>query len=69
MEVFTDGEKTGILVTGSKAVYLLSRDSLSWKTEKLDAVSELGNAVVLKQADGWWAAISGKATTRIPLDL
>ena len=68
MEVFGQPDQTGILVTASKAVHLLSRDSLGWKSVKLDKISETANAVVLKEADGWWAAIAGKATTKIPLE-
>ena len=67
MEVFGLPENPAILVTASKAVHLLSRDSLGWKSVKLDSIAETANAVVLQEADGWWAAIAGKATTKIPL--
>lgn len=68
MEVFGDVGNQSILVTASKAAHLLTRDDLGWRSVKLDTISETANAVVLKQADGWWAAISGKATTKVPLE-
>ncbi|MFT5686661.1 MAG: hypothetical protein ACI8RZ_007617 [Myxococcota bacterium] len=69
MEVFGEGAQQSILVTASKAVHLMTRDELGWKTVKLDKVSETANAVVLKEADGWWAAVAGRATTKVPIEL
>ena len=69
MEVFGEPGAQGILVTGSKAVHLLSQDALGWKSTKLDQIAEVGNAVVVRQSDGYWAVISGKAALKIPLEL
>ncbi len=69
MELIGAPGEQAILATASKAVHLLTRDSLGWRAVKLDKIAETANAVALKDPDGWWAIIAGRATTKIPLDL
>lgn len=48
-----------LLVTGTRAVHLLSRDELGWKDIELGAITETGNAVAVRTPAGPAALISG----------
>ena len=65
----TDPLQRALLLTGARGVHLLHRDALGWKDTRLEKVSETGNAVVVRQADGLWALVSGSPATLIPLPL
>ncbi|MCB9743152.1 MAG: FG-GAP repeat protein [Alphaproteobacteria bacterium] len=49
-----------LLVTGTRAVHLLTRDALGWRDDTLGAVAETGNAVAVRTPAGPAALISGE---------
>jgi hypothetical protein len=67
IEVLEREEEPAILVTGSHAVYLLTPDSLGWRSTEIGKVSETGNAVVRMTAEGPMAVISGEPALQISL--
>ncbi len=59
LEVIGRGAEARILAGGTEGVYLLTRDGLGWRSDRLADGSETGNAVFVKTHTGPAVAISG----------
>ena len=64
IEVLPDGR---LLVTGTRAAYLLTRDSLGWAVQTLGPLDESGNVQLVQTADGPAVLFSGKPAALVSL--
>ena len=67
LEVVGAGPGAWILATGSHDAWALRRDALGWSARRVVAVSETGNAVAARVADGWSVAASGAPARQVTL--
>lgn len=61
LEVIGSGPEARILAGGTEGVFLLTRDGLGWRSDRLADGTETGNAVFVQTRTGPAVAISGPA--------
>jgi hypothetical protein len=64
LEVLDDGR---ILVTGTRAAYLLTRDSLGWAVQTIGPLDDSGNAVLVHTEQGSAVLMSGAPASLVQL--
>jgi hypothetical protein len=67
LEVVGSGPGAWILATGSHDAWALRRDDLGWGAHRVTPLSETGNAVAARLADGWSVAVSGAPARQVAL--